>query len=308
MGLDRNGTKCILYAKKAGVDFSRAAHVGRQDLNVALPHLKKNIEAFGHRVDDSSMQRIYEADQGFADEFFRFLGAGTVESFDASNYEGATHIHDMNQPIGSEFKSRYSLVLDSGTLEHVFNFPVALKNCMEMVEVGGHYLGITPTNNFSGHGFYQFSPELFFGVFAEKQGFELQRLIAFEDRPNAQWYEVQSPAAVNARITLRNKRPSYLFVIAKRTAAFEPFRMAPQQTDYVAEWALQDPASKALARKRARAPFTASLAERTRKSLQQSIRSLFRLGNPIERFDYLGFSPSLFRPINPTADHGRGSE
>ena len=101
---------------------------------------------------------------------------------------------------------------------------------------------------------------------------------------------------------LVDPRPSYLFVIAKRTAALEPFQSAPQQTDYVAQWAHQDPASKALARQRARAPFTAPLAERTRKSLQQSIRSLFRLGNPIERFDYLGFSPSLYRPINPTAD------
>jgi hypothetical protein len=302
MGLDRNGTKCILYAKKAGVDFTRSAHIGRQDLNVVTSVLRKNIRQFGLSIDDDSIRRIYEADQGFAEEFFRFLGAETVESFDCSSYEGATHLHDMNLEIPSQFKHRYSLVLDSGTLEHVFNFPVALKNCMEMVEVGGYYLAITPTNNFAGHGFYQFSPELFFGVFSAAHGFELLRLIAFEDRPNSQWYQVQSPESVKARVTLRNSRPAYLFVIAKRTSAIEPLKAAPQQMDYMADWARHDPASKLIARKKAREVFTAPFLRRAGKSMQQGARNLLRLGNPIERFQYLGFSPSLFRPIDPNND------
>lgn len=70
----------------------------------------------------------------------------------------------MNREIPGDFIEKYSMVLDGGSLEHVFNFPVAVRNCMQMLQVGGHYLAITPANNFMGHGFYQFSPELYFSI------------------------------------------------------------------------------------------------------------------------------------------------
>ena len=79
-------------------------------------------------------------------------------------YESAKHLHDMNEGIPGDFKEKYTAVLDAGSLEHIFNFPVAIKNRMDMVNVSGHYLAITPANNFCGHGFYQFSPELYFSV------------------------------------------------------------------------------------------------------------------------------------------------
>jgi 2-polyprenyl-3-methyl-5-hydroxy-6-metoxy-1,4-benzoquinol methylase len=76
-----------------------------------------------------------------------------VSSIDASDYENATYVHDLNVPIPDHLKGQFDLVDDGGTLEHVFNFPVALRNCMEMVKVGGHLLLNVPTNNFVGHGF-----------------------------------------------------------------------------------------------------------------------------------------------------------
>ena len=65
----------------------------------------------------------------------------------------------MNTPIYGSLKNRFSALLDAGTIEHVFNFPQAIRNCMEMVKVGGHFIQVTVANNFIGHGFYQFSPE-----------------------------------------------------------------------------------------------------------------------------------------------------
>ena len=94
----------------------------------------------------------------------------------------------MNKEVPPSLKGQYSMVLDGGTLEHVFNFPVAIKNCMEMLRVGGHYIGITPTNNFMGHGFYQFSPELYCSIFTRENGFELVSVVAFEDTARAAWY------------------------------------------------------------------------------------------------------------------------
>jgi hypothetical protein len=236
MGLDVNGTQFILYAKTLDVDFTRTAMIGRQSLNLLPSDLRHNLVKFGFSFDDALIERIFTENHRYADAFFRSLGAKDVHSFDASDYEGATHIHDLNQNIPEQFKQQYSVIVDGGSLEHVFNFPVAIKNCMEMVQVGGYYLGITPANNFMGHGFYQFSPELFYSVFTSENGYELVRLIAFEDRPRAEWYLVKSPASVKRRVTLTNSRPVYLLVMAKRIGDIEPLQTVPQQSDYLRTW------------------------------------------------------------------------
>ena len=66
------------------------------------------------------------------------------QTFDASDYESATYIQDLNLPVKSELHLKFSTLIDLGTLEHVFNFPQAIKNCMELVEVGGDFISVTP--------------------------------------------------------------------------------------------------------------------------------------------------------------------
>lgn len=236
MGLDVNGTQAIMYAKTLGVDFSRTAMIGRQGLSLSPSDLRKNLEKFCFSFDEMFIEQIFKERTPYAEEFFQFLGAKDVHSFDNSDYEGATHIHNMNMLIPEQYKQQYSVVCDIGSLEHIFNFPVAIKNCMELVEVGGYFISITPANNFMGHGFYQFSPELFYSTFTSENGYKLVRLIAFEDRPKAKWYSVNSPASVKGRITLTNSRPVYLLVIAKRIEKVVPFQSMPQQSDYISAW------------------------------------------------------------------------
>jgi hypothetical protein len=137
--------------------------------------------------------------------------------FGLSPYEGATHLHDLNQPVDDALRCAYSAVVDGGSLEHIFNFPVAIRNCMEMVRVGGHFLAISPANNFMGHGFYQFSPELFYNVFSRDNGYEVVRLLICEVRRGARWYVVRDPGAVRKRVTLTNSVPVHLLVVARRT-------------------------------------------------------------------------------------------
>jgi methyltransferase family protein len=82
---------------------------------------------------------------------------------DASGFEGSSIQHDLNQPIPPSLSARFTLVLDSGTLEHVFDVPQALRNCMEIVAPGGHLIAIAPrqqrapatasTSSASEHGF-----------------------------------------------------------------------------------------------------------------------------------------------------------
>jgi len=98
--------------------------------------------------------------------FFRGLGFSNAESVDYSDFEGATHIVDLNRPFPPDMVGKYDMVLDSGTLEHVFNFPVALKNLVDMARVGGRIVICAPLSNYMDHGFYMFSPTVFFDYFA----------------------------------------------------------------------------------------------------------------------------------------------
>ena len=155
-------------------------------------------------------------------------------------------MHDMNNPIPDSLKSAFSAVIDAGTLEHVFNFPVALKNCMEMVQEGGHLLLMTPANNFMGHGFYQFSPELFFRVLSADNGYEVVRAIVCETSPDAPWYEVVDPALAGRRVEMLSSAPMYLLIQARGAGNAVVFEVTPQQSDYAVLW--QDNAGERRAR------------------------------------------------------------
>jgi hypothetical protein len=179
------------------------------------------------------------ADSQFAESLFHSLGASVIDSIDYSDFEGASIITDMNEAIPANVKEQYSVVFDGGTLEHVFNFPQAIKNCMDMLKIGGHFIAITPANNQCGHGFYQFSPELFFSIFNPENGFELQQIIIGVDLPEKgirDWYRVKEPAKVKRRVTLTNSQPTYLMVLARKIRSTNELVLKPMQSDYQNVW------------------------------------------------------------------------
>ena len=172
----------------------------------------------------------------FAEPLFRLLGAKTVESLDYSDYEQASIIHDMNTPLGDRLVEKFSVVMDGGTLEHVFNYPVAIRNCMDMVKVGGHLIVKTPSNNAFGHGFYQFSPELFFSLLNEENGFAETQI--FQQDDSLRWFRVRNPKDIRRRVDwcVAEYAPSDLCVVSKKIKS-TPGTLRVQQSDYVALWA-----------------------------------------------------------------------
>jgi hypothetical protein len=241
MGLDPRGIRFLLYAKSRGVSFKTTAMIGRQRFFVGARKFRKIMAEFGHSATADDIARLMTGGQGYAEPFLKWLGAEQIRSLDASDYERATDIVDMNQPITESLKQQFSFVLDGGTLEHVFNFPTAICNCMEMVACGGHFLGITPANNYLGHGFYQFSPELFFRILSEENGYRIVTMAVVEIGPWASWYEVRDPKSAGQRAELVNARPTYLFVLAERTKVVPIFSARPHQSDYVEPRRIHDP-------------------------------------------------------------------
>jgi hypothetical protein len=236
MGFDVQGIKFLLAARRDGVSFARTAMIGRQELFIDPTTLNRLLQSAGLGKDFSDTAGLLTESGGFAEPLLRRLGAKEIVSLDASHYEEASLVHDLNQPIPESLRKAFSAVIDAGTLEHVFNFPVAMKNCMEMVEPGGHLLLMTPANNFMGHGFYQFSPELFFRVLSQENGFQVSRAIVCETDPEASWYEVVDPARAGRRVEMRTSRPAYLLVQARRTREVPIFAVTPQQSDYTVLW------------------------------------------------------------------------
>jgi hypothetical protein len=230
MGLNIHSSNFILRAKKLGANFTNTVTIGRQSMYLPEEDLIKLLADYNYSSYDA--HSILTNDEGYSDSFFKMLGAKTIDSIDASVYENATIQHDMNIEIPSNLKERYTTLVDGGTLEHIFNVPIAIKNYMELLQIGGHIICNVPTNNFLGHGFYQFSPELFFSVFSEPNGFQIIKMIFFIDHPKANWYEIKNPADVKDRIILSNFYPSYLLILAQRINNCPIFKTIPQQSDY----------------------------------------------------------------------------
>jgi hypothetical protein len=214
--------------------------IGRQNYTMLTPtEFHVQLLRGGIDLTKEEAESLYNERAGFVEPLITLLGAEKIESIDYSAYEKATIIHDLNQPIAEHLKNAFSCVLDGGALEHVFNFPQAVKNCMEMVSVGGHFLGVTAGNNFLGHGFYQFSPELYYRVFSQENGYKVQEMFVCETDPGAQWYRVADPETLKSRVELVNSRPTYMMVSARKLRCADIFRTPPQQSDYVATWSNQ---------------------------------------------------------------------
>jgi hypothetical protein len=238
MGLDINSVQFLIAARKRGIDFGDVLTIGRQDLNVYPTKMQQVLAQAGLPME---LFAPSAPDTGYAEPVFQSLGARSISSLDTSAFEGAEFVQDLNKPIGDDLKQRFDLVYDGGTLEHVFNFPVALQNCMEMIRKGGRFVSHTCANNWCGHGFYQFSPELFYTVFCEDNGFQIERMILHAVGPFAQWYEVANPQMIHSRVELITYCPMQLLVQARRTKIVPLLGKTPQQSDYTPRWENNSP-------------------------------------------------------------------
>lgn len=287
MGIDRDTARFLLWARRQGVDFTRPLTIGRMGLHLSVGDLRTTFSEFGLRRTTSELDEMFTSHAGYADRFFTELGAERLTTLDASGFEGANIIHDLNRPIPTDWHEKYSVVFDGGTLEHVFHFPTALRNCLEMTSVGGHFITVTPANNYMGHGFYQFSPELYARVLGEANGFHLEKMIVVEFGAN-RWHEVVDPAKVGHRVSLVNDRPTLLAVLARKTRRTEIFAQTPQQSDYASEWADWNHGVVASAR-------PCREGERQQKPL------LRRWLRGLKKWFKHRYPAKYYRPVDPTA-------
>lgn len=113
---------------------------------------------------------------------FWMLTGQAVQSLDVSDYENADHVADLNFALPEGLEGRFGLVLDGGTLEHVFNVPQALENIKRLLKKDGRIIHLSPMGNWAEHGFFQFSPTLFHDYYVTN-GFDFNECLILETAP-----------------------------------------------------------------------------------------------------------------------------
>jgi SAM-dependent methyltransferase len=287
MGIDAQSLMLLGLARKRGCDFSEVLTVGRQSLQLEDRELILFLHSI-RRPDLAANVGTIKGD-GYCEGLMRAVfGAKHVESVDASDFERASIVHDMNFPLPGD--RQFSVVLDFGCLEHIFNFPVAIENVIKSCKIDGHVIHALPSNNWCGHGFYQFSPELFFNLYSDRRGFRDTEVFLVELGRRAHWYRVRSTLDMKRRVNVINREKTYVFVLTRKFAAGISSIGTPlQQSDYVEKWNVADQAED---------PFEARVVtdERQKGALKAGLSSFvkpLRLGLRRIRYRLIGYRERL---------------
>ncbi len=155
---------------------------------------------------------------------------------DASPFEGADIVHDLNLPVPTSCHDSFDTIFDGGTIEHIFNIPAVMQNVSSMLTVGGLFISVNAANNHLGHGFYQFSPELMWTILGPAYGFSMEAMYLAPLGAIPELIEAPDPRVVGRRteIGMTSER-TYLCLVARKietnTSGF-----AGQQSDYSRLW------------------------------------------------------------------------
>ena len=166
MGIATPAARFLLRESRRRKFTGRVLSLGRQDIGFSLGTLRRIARDTGvalAEVDEERSRKPDLAGMGYlSDEcFFRSLGFAESQAMDVSAYEGADHVFDLNAPeCPEQLRERFDVIVDGGTMEHVFHTPNFLRNVFHMLKPGGRVIHMVPSSNHTDHGFYMFSPTL----------------------------------------------------------------------------------------------------------------------------------------------------
>lgn len=223
MGVDLQAIRLLTeYRKKKAL--GTVLMLGRQGLSLSEGDIKT-------AVDDYGISRALLDTEWSENLLIQHFGAITVDSLDISKFEGASLTYDLNMPI--EDPPSFDTVIDFGTTEHIFDVKTVYRNIRNLCKLDGGILHILPSNNLSGHGFYQFSPMFFRSVYDNKSGFQLSNIFLSKILTDKGWLEVNLIAPTD-RFVFHNQAPTTVLVISIRASNRE--LGAIQQPDYQNRW------------------------------------------------------------------------
>lgn len=167
MGLVRGNFLPILKEHYLRPFSGHCLCLGQADVYFTYENLQSMAKIAQIQLSDTPVTLSYRPDfaiKGYIsrDTLFKAIGFSEVFALDRSDFEGAEYIFDLNSPDAPEtLKEKFDLVVDHGTMEHVFHTPNFLANIHAMLKIGGRVIHANPSSNWLDHGFYMFSPTLY---------------------------------------------------------------------------------------------------------------------------------------------------
>jgi hypothetical protein len=193
MGITRGTISLLAMSIKSSNLTGDAITFGVQGVDANLKLAKQKIKAAGYECsvigdDDVVIDNITQyGDTIHQMTLFKMLGFKDIHSIDYFPDENPTFTLDLNKPIPSELNEKYDLVFDGGTTEHCFNVPQVMRNAVNLLKsedkdgTAGMIIHYLPMNKSIDHGFYQFSPTLFFDYYAANGFEDMQMKIHFQN-------------------------------------------------------------------------------------------------------------------------------
>lgn len=182
--------------------LGRVLTIGRQWLSVDASMLPEKLAAVAGA-------------QGYCEPALMALGAESVASLDYSDYEEASFVADLSRPI--TMVERFDTIVNSGSLEHVFDVATAFRNLIELCEVGGRIIHSLPVNDLNGHGFYQFCSDLIYAIYSERNGFTGTEVYYASNLDPSAWYRMP-PATPGVRNEVLSMEPIILLSVTRKAA------------------------------------------------------------------------------------------
>jgi hypothetical protein len=230
VGITRGTARLLMTLSAENLIRGRVLMLGRLSLDVTPYELKKLARKVGIAKCVSSVANT--------EDLLLALGADSVESLDLSQFEGASIAHDLNLLTPEHLDARFDLLLNLGTLEHIFDVRTALRNTWRVLALDGIVVHSLPANNQMEHGFYQFSPTLLLDYMYANHWSVLEALVLQYPGVNSRHWTVigYEPSVFAARQGgAWSSRPMSLWFVARKTAVTTEDAI-PQQRMYRDAW------------------------------------------------------------------------
>jgi SAM-dependent methyltransferase len=237
MGIDLAQFRLLTALSARYKPNGRALMLGRQALRVNPKNrlrMNRMLRMAGHQM----TWRDLAQEDGFSETMWDKLGFGACETMDMSDYEGAQILHDLNAPVPDNLEGQFDFIFDGGTIEHVFNVPVALLNVFRMLRPGGRFVSANGLNGWVGHGLYQFNPDLVWTFWKRACGCIVHTCLGVARDENVEDVVFDDVDEFGTRLRLRGTLPTtrvYLYYEVEKPAG-AAYNATVLQSDYRARW------------------------------------------------------------------------
>lgn len=175
-------------------------------------------------IDTSTREGSFAAARAF---WVNVLAPVQLDPIDLQGELGTAIPHDLNTPAPEWMRNRYDVLVNTGTLEHVFDQRQAWANCHDLVRPGGLMVHGLPWSGWVNHGMYNYQPGFILDL-ASANGYEIVLL----------WCTTINPfsfrpvfAGTPDDVLLVDLRRDSMLHVALRKGPDAPFRV-PMQSGY----------------------------------------------------------------------------